>query len=72
MEGCHTVYTGWPVPVSLHVDHMIYYILRVIDDANIYIGHACLCVCICLSLAVCTHYCTDPDVTLGNVRGAPN
>jgi len=32
-----------------------------------YIGHDCLCVC--LSLAAFSHYCTDPDVTSGNVRG---
>jgi len=34
-----------------------------------YIGHACLCVC--LSLAAFPHYCTDLDVTWGNV-GVPS
>ena len=32
------------------------------------IGHGCLCVC--LSLAAFPHYCTDPDVSWGNGRGA--
>jgi len=31
-----------------------------------------VCVCVCLSLAICPHYCTDPDVILGNGRGAPS
>jgi len=38
------------------------------------IGHARLYVYVCLSvrmsLAAFPHYCTDPDVTLGMVRGA--
>ena len=29
-------------------------------------------VCVCLSLAAFPHYCTDPDVTLGNGRGCPS
>jgi len=33
-----------------------------------YSGHARLCVC--LSLVAFPHYCTDPDVTWGNGRGA--
>jgi len=39
---------------------------------EIYIGDARLCVCVsvCLSLAAFPHYCTDPDVTRGNGRGA--
>jgi len=33
-------------------------------------GRVCVSVCltVCLSLAVCAHYCTDPDVTWGMVR----
>jgi len=34
-----------------------------------YTGHGRLCVC--LSLAAFPHYCTDPDVTLGNGSGCP-
>ena len=30
-----------------------------------------VCVSVCRSLAVFLHYCTDPDVTLGNSRGCP-
>jgi len=30
-----------------------------------------VCLCVYLSLATCPHYCTDPDVTLGNGRGCP-
>jgi len=33
-------------------------------------GHGRLCVFVCLALAAFPHYCTDPDVTLGTVRGA--
>jgi len=29
-----------------------------------------VCVSVCLSLAAFPHYCTDPDVTWGNDRGA--
>ena len=38
-----------------------------------YSGHARLCVCmsVCLCLAAFPHYCTDPDVTLGNDSGCP-
>ena len=36
---------------------------------EMYSGHGHLCVS--LSLASCPHYCTDPDVTWGNGRGAP-
>jgi len=36
---------------------------------EMYIGHARLCVC--LSLATFPRYCTDPDVTWANGRGAP-
>jgi len=48
-----------------------------------YIGHArlslplsfslyvCKCASVCLSLAAFPHYCTDPDVTWGNDKGAP-
>jgi len=41
---------------------------------EMYSGHARLCVClsVCPSAAACTHYCTDPDVTWGNSRGAPS
>jgi len=37
-----------------------------------YIGHVRLyvCVTVCLSLAAFPHYCTDPDITWGNGRGA--
>jgi len=35
-----------------------------------YIDHDRLCVC--LSIAAFPYYCTDPDVTLGNGRGAPS
>jgi len=38
---------------------------------EVYSGHARLCICLCLSAAACPHYCTDPDVTWGNGRGAP-
>jgi len=48
---------------------------------KMYCGHVrlyvCLCVCmsvcayVCLSAAVRPHYCTDPDVTWGRVRGCP-
>jgi len=31
-----------------------------------------VCVCVWLSLATFPHYCTDPDVTWGMVRGAPS
>jgi len=34
-----------------------------------YIGHGRQCVC--LSLATFPHYCTDPNVNWGNVRGCP-
>jgi len=42
------------------------------------IGHGRLCVClclsvcinVCLSLATFPHYCTDPNVSWGNGRGA--
>ena len=39
-----------------------------------YIGHVCLSffLSVCLSFAKCLHYCTDPDVTLGNGRGCPH
>ena len=41
---------------------------------NVYCSRArsCACVraCLCLSLAACPHYCTDPDVTWRNGRGA--
>ena len=30
-----------------------------------------VCVSVCLSAAVRPHYCTDPDVTWGHVRGCP-
>jgi len=33
-------------------------------------GRLCAYVSVCLSLAVFQHYCTDPDVTWGNGRGA--
>ena len=36
---------------------------------KMYCGHARLSVC--LSAAVRPHYCTDPDVTWGHVRGCP-
>jgi len=38
-----------------------------------YIGHGHLCVClsVCLSLTAFPHYCTDPDVTWGNITGCP-
>jgi len=29
------------------------------------------CMSVCLFVAVCPHYCTDPDVTWGNGRGCP-
>jgi len=35
------------------------------------VTHVCLCVSVCLSVAVCPHYCTDPDVTWGRGRGCP-
>jgi len=37
-----------------------------------YIGHVrlCFCVSVCLSLAAFPHYCTDPDASQGNGRGA--
>jgi len=35
---------------------------------EVYNSHGRLCVC--LSLAAFPHYCTDPDVTWGNGRGA--
>ena len=42
---------------------------------KMYCGHArlcvCLSVCLCVSAAVCSHYCTDPDVTWGSDRGWP-
>ena len=28
-------------------------------------------VCVCLSLAAFVHYCTDPDLTLGELQGSP-
>jgi len=31
-----------------------------------------VCVSVCLSLTAFPHYCTDPDVTGGNGRGAPS
>ena len=30
-----------------------------------------VCLSVCLSVAVCPHYCTDPDVTWGSGRGCP-
>jgi len=36
---------------------------------EMYNGHGRLCVC--LSIAAFPHYCTDPDVTWGNVRVCP-
>ena len=42
---------------------------------EMYIGHTrlclSLCVSVCLSLTAFPHYCTVPDVTWGNGRGAP-
>ena len=46
---------------------------------ELYCGHARLCVClsVCLSVCVsvrgriCSHYCTDPDVTWGSGRECP-
>jgi len=40
---------------------------------EMYCGHVRLCVCqsVRLSAAVCPHYCTDPDVTLGSGSGCP-
>ena len=32
----------------------------------------CVCLSVYLSLAAFPHYCTDPDVTMGNARGAPS
>jgi len=41
---------------------------------EMYNGHGRLCVClsisVCLSFAAFPHYCTDPDVSWGNGRGA--
>jgi len=47
----------------------------VVDDAKcIVVTRVCVSVCVpaCLSLATFPHYCTDPDVTCGNTRGAPS
>jgi len=30
-----------------------------------------VCLSVCLFVAVCPHYCTDPDVTWGVVEAAP-
>jgi len=48
---------------------------------KMYCGHGRLCVCLCVCVSVCLsvclsaavrpHYCTDPDVTWGRVRGSP-
>jgi len=42
----------------------------------ILVTYWCVCVCLCAcpsphALAICPHYCTDPNVTLGNGRGCP-
>jgi len=37
---------------------------------EMYIGHGRLCVSVCLFLAASPHYCTDPEVTWGMVRGS--
>jgi len=39
------------------------------ENGEMYSGHARLSVY--LSAAACPHYCTDPDVTWGNIGGAP-
>jgi len=48
-----------------------------VDDAKCIVVMAvcvcvCLCMCVCLSLAACSHYCTDPDISYRNGRGAPS
>jgi len=37
---------------------------------EMYIGCGRLCLCVCLSVCCSPHYCTDPDVSWGNDRGA--
>jgi len=59
------------LPLTIH--YILLHFALVADDAKcIVVTSVCVCVsvCLCLSLAACPHYCTDPDVTWGNGRGA--
>ena len=59
------------VVASRPTDSLLHF-ARVVDDAKcIVVTRLCVCPCVCLSIAVCPHYCTDPDVTWGRGRGCP-
>jgi len=54
----------------------LYYIININimrhSRSEMYSGHGrtFVCLSVCLFLAAFPHYCTDPDVTWGNGRGA--
>jgi len=60
--------------INIVVDYYYYLLLLRMrhSQGKMYIGHSnlCVCLCVCLSLTTFPHYCTDPDVTWGNGRGA--
>jgi len=63
----------WSVTAPMHDSSSTTVLLHfawVIDDAKcIVVTRVCLSVC--LSVAICPHYCTDPEVTWGHGRGCP-
>jgi len=59
----------WPSTEALTTERVLIITFRVRRSrGEMYIGHGRLCVC--LSLAAFPHYCTDPNVTWANGRGA--
>jgi len=72
--ACVSVY----MCVYVLVKFVLLHFACVVDDAKcIVVTRVCVslcvsvCLCLCLSAAVCPHYCTNPDVTWGRVRGCP-
>jgi len=56
-------------PISATAELVTFRVSR--RQHEMYSGHGRLCVYLSVSLATFSHYCTDPDVTLGSGRGCP-
>ena len=66
---------GYPLVVHCWADLQSVHRFRCYDNIHVCNTLQMLiaaCVFVCLSAAACPHYCTDPDVTWRNGRGAPS